>query len=101
MEKVAGVKEIKKYPTILEAFADMAAGRVDAVVNDEPVNAYIIATNTDYKAKFANTGGIVTDNSYGYAIKKESTALLAAMNAALAGAAHRGCLPEDPVPSGA
>ncbi|OFW61201.1 MAG: hypothetical protein A2133_10890 [Actinobacteria bacterium RBG_16_64_13] len=84
VEKVAGVKEIKKYPTILDAFADMAAGRVDAVVNDEPVNAYIIATNTDYKEKFANTGGIVTVNDYGYAIKKESAALLAAMNTALA-----------------
>lgn len=83
VEAVTGVKEIKKYGTILEAFQDLAAGRVDAVVNDDPVNAYIIETNADYKAKFANTGGIVTDNSYGYAITKESTALLAAMNVAL------------------
>lgn len=82
-EAVTGVKEIKKYGTILEAFQDLAIGRVDAVVNDEPVNAYIIATNTDYKAKFADTGKIVTDNSYGYAITKASTDLLAAMNAAL------------------
>jgi polar amino acid transport system substrate-binding protein len=84
VEEIAGVKEIKKYPTILDAFADMSAGRVQAVVNDEPVNAYVIQTNTDYKAKFANTGGIVTVNDYGYAIKKESTDLLAGMNAALA-----------------
>ena len=83
VEEVAGVKEIKKYGTILEAFQDLAAGRVDAVVNDEPVNAYIIETNTDYRAKFADTGGIVTDNSYGYAVKKENTDLLAGMNAAL------------------
>jgi ABC-type amino acid transport substrate-binding protein len=84
VEEVQGVKEIKKYPDILSAFADMAAGRVEVVVNDEPVNAYIIETNADYKAKFANTGGIVTVNDYGYAIKKENTALLAAMNTALA-----------------
>lgn len=83
VEEVEGVKEIKKYDTILEAFQDLAAGRVEAVVNDEPVNAYIIATNEDYKAKFANTGGIVTVNDYGYAVKKENTDLLAAMNAAL------------------
>jgi ABC-type amino acid transport substrate-binding protein len=83
VEAVTGVKEIKKYGTILEAFQDLAAGRVDAVVNDDPVNAYIIATNTDYKAKFANTGQIITDNSYGYAITKENTTLLAAMNIAL------------------
>jgi len=83
VEEVEGVAEIKKYGTILEAFQDLAAGRVDAVVNDEPVNAYIIETNEDYKAKFANTGGIVTVNDYGYAVKKENTALLDALNAAL------------------
>jgi len=83
VEAVEGVKEIKKYDTILQAFQDLAAGRLDAVVNDEPVNAYIIETNEDYKAKFANTGGIVTVNDYGYAVKKENTALLEAMNAAL------------------
>ncbi len=84
VEEIEGIKEIKKYPTILDAFADMAAGRVEAVVNDEPVNAYIIQTNSDYQAKFANTGGIVTVNDYGYAIKKENTALLEALNTALA-----------------
>lgn len=83
VEEVQGVKEIKKYDTILAAFQDLAAGRVEAVVNDEPVNAYIIDTNADYKAKFANTGSIMTDNSYGYAVTKENTELLAALNAAL------------------
>ncbi|GEM_PF-65525 len=83
IEEMEGIKEIKKYATILEAFMDMAAGRVECVVNDEPVNAYIIQTNTDYQAKFANTGGIVTVNDYGYAIKKENTALLEAMNLGL------------------
>jgi len=84
VEEVEGVKEIKKYPDILTAFQDLSAGRVECVVNDEPVNAYIIQTNEDYKAKYANTGGIVTVNDYGYAIKKENTELLEAMNKALA-----------------
>jgi polar amino acid transport system substrate-binding protein len=83
VEEVQGVKEIMKYDTILAAFQDLAAGRVEAVVNDEPVNAYIIETNETYKEQFANTGGIVTDNSYGYAVTKEATELLAAMNTAL------------------
>jgi len=83
VEAIEGVKEIKKYGTILEAFQDLDAGRVEAVVNDEPVNAYIIETNASYKEKFADTGGIVTDNSYGYAVKKENTDLVAAMNTAL------------------
>jgi polar amino acid transport system substrate-binding protein len=79
-EEVEGVKEIKKYDTILSAFQDLEAGRVDAVVNDLPVNAYIIRD----KPQFANTGEIVTDDVYGYGIKKENTALLEALNAALA-----------------
>ncbi len=83
VEKVEGVKEIKKYPTIGDAFLDMAAGRVEAVVNDEPVNAYIIATNADYAKKFVNSGGIMTDNSYAYWCTKENTALQTAMNTAL------------------
>jgi ABC-type amino acid transport substrate-binding protein len=83
VEAVAGVKEIKKYATILEAFMDLDAGRVEAVVNDEPVNLWIIETNPDYKAKYANTGGIVTDNSYGYWSNKQSTDLRDAMNTAL------------------
>ncbi len=83
VEEIEGVKQIMKYDTILAAFQDLAAGRVEAVVNDQPVNAYIIETNPDYKAKFANTGEIVTDNSYGYWCKLDNTALLAAMNQAL------------------
>ncbi len=83
VEKVEGVKEIKKYPTIGDAFLDLAAGRVEAVVNDEPVNAYIIATNPDYAEKLVNSGGIMTDNSYAYWCTKENTALQAAMNTAL------------------
>lgn len=83
VEEIQGVKEIIKYDTILAAFQDLAAGRVDAVVNDQPVNAYIIETNPAYKAKLANTGEIMTDNSYGYWCKPDNTALLTAMNTAL------------------
>jgi len=82
-EKIQSIKEIRKYGTILEAFQDLAAGRVDCVVNDEPVNTYIIETNPDYKAKLANAGRIITMNGYGYAVKKENAALLEALNAAL------------------
>lgn len=83
VEEVQGVKEIKKYATILEAFQDLAAGRVEAVVNDEPVNAYIIKTNAAYAEKFVNSSGFVTDNSYAYWCTKENTALQTAMNTAL------------------
>ncbi|GAB4249138.1 MAG: basic amino acid ABC transporter substrate-binding protein [Thermoleophilia bacterium] len=80
VEKIQGVKEIKKYDTIVAAIQDLLAGRVDAVVNDSPVNAYYIKD----KPEFANTGKIGSDDFYGFGIKKENTKLLEAMNAALA-----------------
>jgi ABC-type amino acid transport substrate-binding protein len=83
VEALSGVKEIKVYNTVMEAFEAMAAGKVDAVVDDEAACAYILENNADFKAKFANAGTIVTDNGYGYGIKKGNAALLTAMNAAL------------------
>jgi ABC-type amino acid transport substrate-binding protein len=79
VEEIAGVKEIKKYGTIVEAIQDLLAGRVDAVVNDSPVNQYYIKD----KPEFANTGKVGSDEWYGFGINKENTDLLAAMNAAL------------------
>lgn len=80
VEEIEGVKEIKKYDTILSAFQDLYIGRVDAVVNDEPVNAYIIKDRPEYE----NTGVIETEDVYGYGIKKENTQLVEALNKALA-----------------
>ncbi|MBU2603958.1 MAG: basic amino acid ABC transporter substrate-binding protein [Actinobacteria bacterium] len=80
VEEVEGVKEIKKYENSIAAIQDLFVGRVDAVVNDSPVNAYY----TRDKPEFGNTGKIGTDDQYGYGIKQENTALREAMNAALA-----------------
>jgi polar amino acid transport system substrate-binding protein len=80
VEEVAGVKEIKKYENSIAAIQDLFAGRVDAVVNDSPVNAYY----TRDKPEFGNTGKIGSDDQYGFGIKQENTELLDAMNAALA-----------------
>lgn len=79
VEKVAGVKEIKKYENSVAAIQDLLAGRVDAVVNDSPVNAYY----TRDSPEFGNTGKIGSDDQYGYGLKQENTALREAMNAAL------------------
>jgi len=79
VEEVEGVKEIKKYDTILSAFQDLEAGRIEAVVNDAPVNAYIIRD----KPKFANTGEIVTNDVYGFGVKQQNSELREALNQAL------------------
>lgn len=79
VEKIEGVKEIKKYENIIAALQDLQAGRVDAVVNDEPSNAYQIRNIPE----LANTGIIPVDDDYGFGIKKENEALLKAVNQAL------------------
>lgn len=81
---IAGVGEITSYVTILEAFRDLAAGRVQAVVTEEVVSNYLLENDPGFKATLANTGRIVTDSGYAYATRKADTALLTALNAALA-----------------
>jgi ABC-type amino acid transport substrate-binding protein len=79
VEEVEGVAEIRSYDTILSAFQDLAIGRLDAVVNDAPVNAYIIRDDP----RFENTGEIVTDDVYGFGVKQGNDQLLEALNQAL------------------
>jgi polar amino acid transport system substrate-binding protein len=81
---IAGVAEIKTYSTIIEAFADLAGGHVQAVVNDEIASAYVLENDPDLKAKLVNSGTITTDTGYGYATRKGNASLLTALNAALA-----------------
>jgi polar amino acid transport system substrate-binding protein len=80
---ISGVGEIKPYATILEAFRDLAAGRIQAVVTEEVVSNYLLENDTDFDAKLANSGKIATDTGYGYATRKADTVLLTALNAAL------------------
>ena len=79
-EEIPGIKEIRKYDTILMAFEDLELGRIDAIVNDYPVNAYISKT----RGKTEVVATIKTDEKYGIGIKKGNAQLLEAINEALA-----------------
>ncbi len=79
-EKIPGIKEIKKYDTILMAFEDLELGRIDAIVNDYPVNAYI----SKDRGKTEVVATIKTDEKYGIGVKKGNSQLLKAINKALA-----------------
>ena len=83
VEGIAGVKQIVDYNTILEAFQDLKNGKLDAVVNDLVVNAYILQNLTDFKGKLENSGAITTQYGYGYGFKPQNGALVSAVNAAL------------------
>lgn len=70
------------FKTATEAFAALQAGNVDAVVNDLPVTAFLVK---DPARGLEIVKEVATGEQYGFAVSKENTALLAAMNQALAG----------------
>ncbi|MDD3718168.1 MAG: basic amino acid ABC transporter substrate-binding protein [Actinomycetota bacterium] len=79
-EGIGGIKEIRKYDTILLAFQDLELGRIDAIMNDFPVNAFISKSRGGTKV----VATITTDEQYGIGIKKGNDELLDAVNGALA-----------------
>jgi len=74
-----GIKEIRSYETIPEAFMDLELGRVDAVINDMPVSLYYAKTHPKIKC----IGKPFTIERYGIAVRKEDTDLLIRINVIL------------------
>jgi polar amino acid transport system substrate-binding protein len=63
---------LKTYDTVLEPFADMKAGRIEAVIVDEVVGEYYIAQSPkDYKAAAVK----LTNEPIGACFKKDNTVL--------------------------
>ena len=79
-EEIAGIKEIRKYDTILLAFQELELGRIDAIMNDYPVNAYL----SKIRGQTEVVTTVTTDEQYGIGVKKGNDQLLEAINQALA-----------------
>ncbi|HOJ92816.1 MAG TPA: basic amino acid ABC transporter substrate-binding protein [Dictyoglomaceae bacterium] len=62
-----GIKEIRSYETIPEAFMDLELGRLDAIINDLPVSLYYAKTRPKLKC----VGEVFTTEQYGIALRKE------------------------------
>lgn len=73
------IKEIKSYDDTLMAFEDLKAKRIDAIVNDYPVTAYLVKKDPVFEI----VAEIPTGEKYGIAVRKDSKALLEAINKAL------------------
>lgn len=86
-----GLKELKTYDKITEAFHDLSIGRIDAVVVDELVGRYYISTAADNYSVLADK---ITDEPVGMGFKKEDTALQAAVQKAFDDLKAEGTLSE-------
>lgn len=79
-KKVQGIKEIKPYDKITEAFHDLKIGRIDAVVVDELVGRYYISKSaSDYDVLSQK----LTDEPVGIGFKKEDKELRDAVQKAV------------------
>jgi len=80
-ENIPGV-EMVRYDEITLAFQALANGDIDAIVNDGPTSADIIAKNPELGVVLV--GDPFTDEFYGIAVQPDQPELLEAINTALA-----------------
>jgi len=87
-DKYSGKISVKTYASIQDAFLDLVAGRVDAVLADTPI-AQAWLKQSDNAKQYNIIDKPINDQAYfgagyGIAIRKDNTALLNALNQALA-----------------
>lgn len=79
-QKIKGIKELKKYDKMTEAFHDLSIGRIDAVVVDELVGRYYMSKkNGEYEV----LKGKLNDEPVGIGFKKEDVELKEAVQKAV------------------
>ena len=75
-----GLKEVKKYDKITEAFQDLSIGRVDAIVMDAQVGGYYVAKKPGQYEVLTEK---ISEEPMGIGFKKEDKELKAAVQKAL------------------
>lgn len=78
-ENIQGAKQIVPFDDTLAAFSALNAGKVDAVVNDLPVSAYLLKTSYTGNELVAE---IPTGEQYGIGIAQDNEALKTALDEA-------------------
>jgi len=77
--KQGKAKEIKEFETAVQAFDDLVAGRVGAVINDRPASEGIVEARPSVKVVQV----LETSERYGFAISKDKPDLRVAVDKAL------------------
>lgn len=85
---------LKTYDELGLAVADLANGRIDAVVADTPIAASYALQNDEYKGKLQIVGEPFTDEYYGIAVKKGNDRILSVLEEGLQKVKEEGLLDE-------
>ena len=72
LNKISGIKEVKKYNSTSEAFMDLRTGRIDGVLSDPQVGDYYIS---DKKSEFKRAKIMLNQEPIGTAFRKSDVAL--------------------------
>jgi lysine-arginine-ornithine-binding protein len=81
---IEGVTDVRSYPDIQLAMADLKLGRIDAVVNDFPVCAYYVKDSPALAViSTVKIGDLDLTQYYGIAIHKDDTGVKSAIDNAL------------------
>jgi polar amino acid transport system substrate-binding protein len=75
-----GLKEVKKYDKITEAFQELSSKRVDAVIMDAQVGGYYVAKKP---GEYDVLKGVISEEPMGIGFKKEDKELKVAVQKAL------------------
>lgn len=75
--------EMKQYNTAGLAIIDLANGNLEAVVIDKPVADFYASKKPEFANKLAVSGEPATTEQFGLVVRKDSSELLAKLNAAL------------------
>jgi polar amino acid transport system permease protein/polar amino acid transport system substrate-binding protein len=79
MERTVGI-DVRVYPGQVEPFRDLNNGRLDAVMLDLPIAVYYLTKEPNLK----RSGDPFAPGFYGIGVRQEDTALLLALNQAIA-----------------
>lgn len=72
LNKISGIKEVKTYNKITDAYTDLQSGRLDAVVTEGPIAAYYKKNNASFDALLNKP---IASQDVGIAFAKGNTAL--------------------------
>lgn len=80
VSKISGIKEVKKYDAMTDAFLDLQNGRLEAVVSDPQVGDYYMSNQ---KGKFKRIKTALNEEPEACCFRKEDKALRDAYNTAM------------------